>query len=33
VPDAWSAVIGVAVVFVLRMLATIFRWNFPKAID
>jgi uncharacterized membrane protein YeiH len=33
VPDAWSAVVGVAAVFILRMLATIFRWNFPKAIN
>ncbi|MBQ8350937.1 MAG: trimeric intracellular cation channel family protein [Clostridia bacterium] len=32
-PDAASACVGVAVVFVLRMLATIFHWNFPKAID
>lgn len=30
--EVWSSVAGVSVVFVLRMLATIFRWNFPKAI-
>lgn len=33
VPDGWAAGAGVAVVFILRMLATIFRWNLPKAID
>lgn len=33
VPDGWAAGAGVAVVFILRMLATIFRWNFPKAIN
>lgn len=33
VPDGWAAGAGVVVVFILRMLATIFRWNFPKAIE
>ena len=33
VPDGWAAGAGVLVVFVLRMLATVFRWNFPRAID
>ena len=33
VPEGWAAGVGVLVVFVLRMLATIFCWNFPKAID
>lgn len=31
-PDVPAAAAGVAVVFILRILATIFRWNFPKAI-
>jgi uncharacterized membrane protein YeiH len=31
--DGWAALIGVLVVFILRMLATIFRWNFPRAIS
>ena len=30
--EIWSSVAGVSTVFVLRILATIFRWNFPKAI-
>ena len=30
--EVWSSVAGVSVVFILRMLATIFHWNFPKAI-
>ncbi|MBQ8174735.1 MAG: trimeric intracellular cation channel family protein [Clostridia bacterium] len=30
--EVLSAVAGVLLVFILRILATIFRWNFPKAI-
>lgn len=30
--EIWSSIAGVAVVFILRILATIFHWNFPKAI-
>ena len=30
--EVLSAIVGVILVFVLRILATIFRWNFPKAI-
>lgn len=32
VPELWSMLVGVCAVFVLRMLATIFRWNLPKAL-
>lgn len=28
-----ATIFGIGVVFILRILATIFRWNFPKAID
>ncbi|MBQ8858286.1 MAG: TRIC cation channel family protein [Clostridia bacterium] len=30
--EVWSSIAGVSIVFILRMLATIFHWNFPKAI-
>ncbi len=30
--EIWSSIAGVATVFILRILATIFHWNFPKAI-
>lgn len=33
VTDALSLCVGAAVVFTLRMLATAFKWNLPKAID
>ena len=28
-----SAVLGIAVVFALRLLASVFRWDLPRAID
>ena len=31
VADMTAAFIGIGIVFSLRMLATIFRWNLPKA--
>ena len=31
--DVVSTIACVAVIFAIRMLATIFRWNMPKAID
>jgi uncharacterized membrane protein YeiH len=30
---AWAAALGAAITFVVRILATIFKWNLPKAID
>ena len=32
-PDAVALSVGAAIVFALRMLATAFKWNMPKAID
>ena len=31
--SAWAAASGAAVTFVVRILATIFKWNLPKAIE
>jgi len=33
VDSVWATVMGVLVTFVLRMCATAFKWNMPKAID
>lgn len=33
VSDVLSLAVGAATVFALRMLATVFKWNMPKAID
>jgi uncharacterized membrane protein YeiH len=33
VSSVWSAAVGVIITFVVRILATIFKWNLPKAIN
>ena len=33
VNEVVSATVGVILIVVIRVLATIFKWNFPKAID
>jgi uncharacterized membrane protein YeiH len=33
VDGVWATLIGILTTFVLRMCATAFKWNMPKAID